>query len=63
MASLENTYLFLFVFSILTILRVGFQFFILIKNDQPSRLNFKRSDLIFYGLSMSYIITYIIEKI
>lgn len=63
MASLENTYLFLFVFSILTILRVGFQFFILIKNDQPSRLNFKRGDLIFYGLSMSYIITYIIEKI
>ena len=63
MGSIETIFLFLFVFSIITITKVMLQFLILIKNDQPRTLQFKKVELILYGIALSYIITYIIEKI
>jgi|32_taG_2_1085360.scaffolds.fasta_scaffold179588_2 hypothetical protein len=63
MGSIETIFLFLFVFSIITITKVMLQFLILIKNDQPRTLQFKKVELILYGIALSYIITYMIEKI
>ena len=63
MVNIDTIFLFLFVFSIITITKVILQFLILIKNDQPRTLQFKKVELILYGIALSYIITYMIEKI
>lgn len=63
MVNIDTIFLFLFVFSIITITKVILQFLILIKNDQPKTLQFKKAELTLYGIALSYIITYMIEKI
>ena len=63
MVNIDTIFLFLFVFSIITIKKVILQFLILIKNDQPRTLQFKKVELTLYGIALSYIITYMIEKI
>jgi hypothetical protein len=52
---------FIFIFSLLTIIRTIFKFFISLLQDPPEKMNLDQKSLIFYGVCLSYIITYIIK--
>jgi hypothetical protein len=60
--NLDVLYLYFFIFSLLFNLRVLFKFIISVFQNPPTKINLTRLDLISVGLSVSYIITYLITK-
>ncbi len=63
MLNIENIFLFLFIFSILTNLRVVIKFISALLQDPPQKLVLSSRELFFNGLMLSYLITYIIKNI
>jgi len=61
MSNIENIFLFIFVFTILISLRGLFKIIGSLVQKEPTPLKFSNRELIFLGLSISYIITYIIK--
>lgn len=61
MCNLETIYLFVFVFSVLTVLRTVFRLISTLLQNQPEKFVISNGVLIFLGLSISYIITYLIK--
>lgn len=61
MYSIESIYLFVFIFSLLNVCRTFFRFISALLQNPPTRLVLNGRELIFFGLSLSYIITYIIK--
>jgi len=61
MINISTIFLFLFIFSILGIFRLIFKFFFLLLQNPPQKLILGNKDLIFYGIMLSYIITYLIK--
>ena len=53
-------YTLLFIFSILTILKLIIEIIMNFTSTTPTKLNFNYYELIFYGLSFSYFLTYLI---
>jgi len=62
MNNVENILLFIFVFTILTSLRAAFRILGSLLQKEPKPLQFSNRELIFLGLSISYIITFIFKK-
>jgi hypothetical protein len=62
MNNIENILLFIFVFTILTTLRAAFRILGSLLQKEPKPLQFSNRELIFLGLSISYIITFILKK-
>ena len=50
-----------FIFSILTSLRIGIMFISALLQNPPTKLELSGRELIFYGINISYLITYIIK--
>ena len=61
MTSINTIYLFIFVFSIVVVLRTTFRFIISLLQEQPKKLEISGRETIFLGLFISYIITYLIQ--
>ena len=61
MLNTDTLFLFLFIFSIVSCLRLIFKFFISIFQEQPQKIILDTKSLFFYGVSISYIITYLIR--
>lgn len=61
MYNFESITLFVFIFSVLTVLRTVFRFIGTLLQSQPERFVLSDRVLIFLGLSISYIITYLIK--
>jgi|694.fasta_scaffold152064_2 hypothetical protein len=61
MININTIFLFLFIFSIVSCLRIFFKFLISIFQEQPQAIIFDTKSLFFYGCSISYIITYLIQ--
>jgi hypothetical protein len=61
MSNIENIFLFIFVFTILISLRGLSKIIGSLVQKEPTPLKFSNGELIFLGLSISYIITYIIK--
>jgi len=61
MINIETLLLFLFIFATLSCLRLMFKFAISILQTQPEKLVLGIRSLVFYGISFSYIITYLIR--
>jgi hypothetical protein len=59
----ETIFLYFFIFSILTTLRVVIKFISALLQNPPQKLELGGRELIFYGTSISYLITYIITNI
>jgi len=59
----ETIFLYFFIFSILTTLRVVIKFVSALLQNPPQKLELGGRELIFYGTSISYLITYIITNI
>jgi hypothetical protein len=63
MTNIETIFLYFFVFSILTTLRVVIKFIGNLLHNPPQRFELGSRELIFYGAISSYLITYIIKNI
>jgi hypothetical protein len=62
MYKLESIFLFLFIFSVLTVLRTVIRFIGTLLQSQPDRIVLSNRVLIYLALSVSYIITYLIKS-
>jgi hypothetical protein len=62
MHNIETIYLFVFVFTILVSLKNVTKFIGALLQKEPKPLVYSNRELIFLGLSISYIITYIISR-
>jgi hypothetical protein len=62
MHNIETIYLFVFVFTILVLLRSVTKFVSALLQKEPKPLVYSNRELIALGLSISYLITYIIVK-
>ena len=62
MHNIETIYLFLFVFTILVTLRNVTKFLSALLQKEPKPIQYGNRELIFFGLSLSYLITYILIK-
>jgi hypothetical protein len=54
-------YTILFVFSVLTVLKLGFGVVSNFISDDPKKLKLTTNETIFYGVCVSYVITYLIH--
>lgn len=62
MHNIDTIYLFVFVFTILVSLKNVTKFIGALLQREPKPLVYSNRELIFLGLSISYIITYIISR-
>ena len=62
MHNIDTIYLFVFVFTILVSLKNVTKFIGALLQKEPKPLVYSNRELIFLGLSISYIITYIISR-
>ena len=62
MHNIETIYFFIFVFSILVTLRTVTKFISALSQKQPKPFVIRDRELIFLGLSISYLITYIFNS-
>ena len=62
MLNTDTIFLFLFIFSTISWVRLAFKFFISIFQEEPQRIVFDTRSLFLYGISISYIITYLIKQ-
>ena len=53
-------YTLVFIFTILTTLKLGVQIIMNFTSDNPTKLNLTSKELIFYGVSFSYFLNYLI---
>ena len=62
MLNIESIYFFIFVFTILVSLKNVTKFISALLQKEPKPLVYSNRELIFLGLSISYIITYLFSK-
>lgn len=62
MYKMESIFLFVFIFSVLTVLRTVFKYLSALLQSQPEKVVLSNGVLINLGLTMSYIITYLIKS-
>jgi hypothetical protein len=62
MSKFESIFLFVFIFSVLTVLRTVIRFMGTLLQSQPERFVLSNRVLIYLALSVSYIITYLIKS-
>jgi hypothetical protein len=60
MYSIDTIFLYLNIFSILFVLRVSYKFISALLSNPPMKLIMKDRELIFFGISLAYVITYLI---
>jgi len=61
MHNIDTIYLFIFVFTILVVLKHTAKFISALLSREPKPLVYGNGELIFLGLSLSYLITYILQ--
>jgi hypothetical protein len=61
MNNLDTIFLFIFIFSVLTVVRTVFRFIRALSLTPPTRLELSGRELIFLGLSVTYCLTYLIR--
>jgi hypothetical protein len=61
MTSIYTIYLFVFIFSILSISRIFFKFIISLLHSDPKPIVLSGREIFLYGLSLTYLITFLIQ--
>lgn len=62
MTSIDTIYLFIFVFSIIAVIRTVFRFVISLLQENPTKMVLSGRETLFLGLFITYIITYLIQN-
>ena len=61
MNNLDRIFLFIFIFSVLTVVRTVFRFISTLSQTLPTKLVLSGRELIFLGLAVTYCLTYLIQ--
>jgi hypothetical protein len=61
MNDINTIFLFVFIFSVITVLRTVFMFIVSLLQDTPQKMVLSNRELIFLAISISYCLTYIIK--
>jgi len=61
MNNIDTIYLFLFILSVLTVIRTVFRIISSLLDKEPQRLYFSSRELLLIGISISYILTFLIK--
>jgi hypothetical protein len=61
MTNINTIYIFIFVFSILAVLRVTLKFFISLLQPEPQKMEWSSRETFLMGVFISYIITFLIQ--
>jgi hypothetical protein len=61
MTNLDSIFLFIFIFSVLTVSRTVFRFISTLSQKLPTKLVLSGRELIFLGLAVAYCLTYLIQ--
>jgi hypothetical protein len=61
MHNIESIYFFIFVFTILVVLKNITKFISALLSKDPKPIGYSNRELIFLGLSLSYLITYLLQ--
>jgi hypothetical protein len=61
MTNLDSIFLFILIFSVLTVLRTVFRFISTLSQKIPTKLVLSGRELIFLGLAVTYCLTYLIQ--
>jgi len=62
MTKIDNLFFFIYIFSCLSVVNLIYNFIINLTQSRPNKFHLNKYQLIFYGVSISYIITYIIKN-
>jgi hypothetical protein len=62
MTNIDTIYLFMFIFSTLSVFRVVVKFIFSLLQTLPERLVMSNREILFQGVSLSYVITYTIQN-
>lgn len=63
MLNINTIFLFLFIFSSISLLRIFLIFLSMVKQDSPEKLKLNKTEIIYNMVLFSYFFTYIIQKI
>ena len=61
MTNIETIYLFVFIFSTILLVRTTLKFIISLLQTKPEKMVLSDREILFNGLSLSYLITYLIQ--
>jgi|TARA_R110000868_G_scaffold181576_2_gene422495 hypothetical protein len=61
MTNIETIYLFVFIFSTILLVRTTLKFIISLLQTKPEKMVLSNREILFNGLSLSYLITYLIQ--
>lgn len=61
MYTIDAIFLFVFIFALLNVSRLVFRFIIALTKNPPEQFTLNGRELMFFGLSLSYILTYLIK--
>jgi|694.fasta_scaffold00190_52 hypothetical protein len=62
MTNIDTLYLFVFIFSIISITRIFLKFIISLLQTDPKPILFSNREIFLYGLFLTYIITFLIQN-
>ena len=62
MNDINTIFLFVFIFSVITVLRTVFRFIVSLLQSTPQRMVLSNRELLFLGLTITYCLTYIIKN-
>jgi hypothetical protein len=62
MSNIGTIYLFFFIFSVLFNTRILFKFLLSVLQTPPKKLEIDKKELLTIGITLSYILTYIIQN-
>jgi len=62
MNDINTIFLFVFIFSVITVLRTVFRFIVSLLQSTPQKLTLSNRELLFLGLTITYCLTYIIKN-
>jgi len=62
MTNIDTIYLFIFIFSTLSVFRVVVKFIFSLLQASPERLVMGNREILFQGVALSYVITYTIQN-
>ena len=61
--NIDTIYLFIFIFSVLSVFRIVLKFIFSLLQASPERLVMSNREILFQGITLSYVITYTIQNL
>jgi hypothetical protein len=63
MTNIDTIYLFIFIFSVLSVFRIVLKFIFSLLQTSPERMLMSNREILLQGIALSYVITYTIQNL